>query len=61
MCQQSNGYSLQRSIAKAADRGTVKNSARRVRAAELEAHRTVRCRKETKLQWSTELRTLTIG
>jgi hypothetical protein len=32
-----------------------------VRAAKSEGHRTVRCRKKTKLQRSTELRTLTIG
>jgi hypothetical protein len=41
VCQQSNDYSLQRSTATAADRGTVKNSVRRVRVAESEAHQTV--------------------
>jgi hypothetical protein len=61
VCQQSNSYLLQRSTAKAADRGTVKISARRVRATESEAHRTVLCHKKTKLQWSTELRTLMVG
>jgi hypothetical protein len=39
--QRSNGYPAQRSTATAPDIATVKNSARRVRAQKLEAHRTV--------------------
>jgi hypothetical protein len=39
----------------------VKISARRVKATESEAHRTVLCHKKTKLQRSTELRTLMVG